>query len=107
MIEARLSELASVLETRLIKGDAAFAGVSTDSRTLKPGELFVALRGEHHDAHDHVARAEAAGAAAAVVERELPLALPQLVCLDTLEALGRIARLWRERTHARVVGITG
>ena len=107
MIEARLAELAAVLETRLIKGDAAFAGVTTDSRHVKPGELFVALRGERHDAHDYVAQAEAAGAAAAVVERELPLALPQLVCLDTLEALGRIARHWRDRVHPRVVGITG
>ena len=107
MIEARLSELAGVLETRLIKGDAAFAGVSTDSRTTKRGELFVALRGERHDAHDHAAQAVAAGAAALVVERELPLDAPQLVCLDTLEALGRIARSWRERSHARVVGITG
>ncbi|HVF35440.1 MAG TPA: UDP-N-acetylmuramoyl-tripeptide--D-alanyl-D-alanine ligase [Candidatus Saccharimonadia bacterium] len=107
MIEARLSELAASLDTRLIKGDAAFVGVSTDSRAVKPGELFVALRGERFDAHDYVAQAQAAGAAAAVVERELTLELPQLVCLDTLEALGRIARLWRERTHARVVGITG
>ena len=107
MIEARLSELAGVLETRLIKGDASFAGVSTDSRTLARGQLFVALRGEHHDGHAHAAQAVEAGAAALLVERELAFDVPQLVCLDTLEALGRIARLWRERTQARVVGITG
>ena len=107
MIEARLSQLANVLHPRLIKGDAAFAGVSTDSRSVKPGELFVALRGERFDAHEFLHLAKQAGAAAAIVEREIDIDLPQLVCLDTQVALGDIARWWRGFTDAKVIGITG
>ena len=80
MIEARLAELAAVVETRLIKGDVAFAGVTTDSRHVRPGELFVALRGERHDAHDYVAQARSRAAPRPRwSSASSPLALPQLV----------------------------
>lgn len=107
MIAARLSQLAGVSETRLIRGDAAFAGASTDSRTIEAGALFVALRGENFDGHDFAAAAVARGAAALLVERELDIDVPQLVVLDTLHALGDIARWHRRHCHARVIGITG
>ena len=57
---------------------SAVGGISIDSRTLEPGDLFFAIRGDAHDGHDHVARAFEAGAAAAVVSRERA---PQLVAL--------------------------
>jgi UDP-N-acetylmuramoyl-tripeptide--D-alanyl-D-alanine ligase len=85
----------------------AFRGVGTDSRTLAPGMLFVALRGEHHDGHDHVAAAAARGAAAVLVERELETALPQLVVLDTQLALGELARWQRGHLAATVIALTG
>ena len=107
MIHARLSQLASVIETQLVTGDAPFRGVSTDTRTIEPGMLFVALRGERFDGHEFAQAAKERGAVALLVERELPVDLPQLVCADTLEALGEAARWWREHVPAQVIGITG
>jgi len=107
MIAARLIDVAPPLSARLVGADVAFRGVGTDSRTLAPGMLFVALRGEHHDGHDHVAAAAARGAAAVLVERELETALPQLVVLDTQLALGELARWQRGHLAATVIALTG
>lgn len=81
--------------------------VSIDTRTITPGALFAALRGPNHDAHDHVREAFAKGAAAAVVEREIPGAGPQLVTPDVLGWLQQTARERREHWGGRIVGITG
>jgi UDP-N-acetylmuramoyl-tripeptide--D-alanyl-D-alanine ligase len=107
MMRLRLSELAAVLGVRHVGANADIAGIATDSRTVAPGQLFVALRGERFDAHDFVADVATRGAAAVVVERELPVAIPQLVVADAERALGDIARIWRARCRATVVGITG
>jgi len=86
------------------------AGVSIDSRTVAPGELFVAIRGERLDGHDFVGIALARGAAAAIVAHSVPN-VPAAACLvwveDTLEALRALARAARARTAARVVAVTG
>lgn len=108
MIATRLSTAATWTRARLLGADAPFRGVSTDTRTLAAGQLFVALRGERHDGHDHVAEAARRGAVAVLVERALPdLALPQLVAADSLAALGDLARHWRRELRARVVAVTG
>ncbi len=91
---------------------AAFEGVSTDSRTVKPGELFVALRGESFDGHAFLAAAAAAGADAAVVAEGATLpeqarGLPQLVVPDTLLALGALALGYRRTLNPVVVAVTG
>ena len=88
---------------------AAVAGLSTDTRTITAGTLFVALRGERFDAHAFLPAAAAAGAAAALVSSEgtaLP-GLPRLLVADTLAALGAVARLHRARFSLPVVGVTG
>lgn len=89
--------------------DASFRGGAIDSRAVQPGDLFFALRGEHHDGHDFVAQAFAAGAAGAVCER--PLAAPPDAALfhvsDSLQALGRLAAHWRRRHDVRTIGVTG
>jgi UDP-N-acetylmuramoyl-tripeptide--D-alanyl-D-alanine ligase len=85
-------------------------GVSTDTRTLAPGMLFVALRGERYDAHDYLAEAAARGAAAVIVAEARagePAPLPALAVPDTLAALGAVARLHRRRFQLPVVGVTG
>ncbi len=87
------------------------SGVAIDSRTLRPGDLFVALKGEKHDGHDHVVAALAAGAAAAMVER-IPSGTSFDAALlrvpDTLEALTRLGTAARARTPAlRAVAVTG
>lgn len=87
--------------------DAPFDSVSTDTRTLQPGQLFFALRGAHHDGAEHVAQAAQLGAAGAVVRAHLPIDLPQIVVANTQLALGQLARGWRERHSLPVIGITG
>jgi UDP-N-acetylmuramoyl-tripeptide--D-alanyl-D-alanine ligase len=107
MLTVSLNDIARWTGGRLHGADARIASVSTDTRTLAPGALFVALRGERHDAHDFAAAARDAGATALLVERELALALPQVVVGDSQVALGEIARALRLRSTAKVIGITG
>jgi UDP-N-acetylmuramoyl-tripeptide--D-alanyl-D-alanine ligase len=91
-----------------LRGDnIAVSGVSTDTRTLQPGELFVALSGPHFDGHDFVAAAQEAGAAAVMVSHAVESELPQLVVPDTLKALGQVASAWRCEFSLPVIGITG
>ncbi|MDH3066681.1 bifunctional UDP-N-acetylmuramoyl-L-alanyl-D-glutamate--2,6-diaminopimelate ligase MurE/UDP-N-acetylmuramoyl-tripeptide--D-alanyl-D-alanine ligase MurF [Achromobacter insolitus] len=83
-------------------------GVSTDTRRIGEGELFVALVGENFDAHNYLDQAEARGACAAVVANAMPEArLPQLVLGDTRIALMRIGAAWRARFALPVVAVTG
>ena len=89
--------------------DLTFSRVCTDTRAVRDGDLFVALRGERHDGHDFLREAAAKGARAAVVSRKLELddALELYLVPDTLEGLGRLARSWRRTISGKVIGITG
>lgn len=107
MIYGSLTGLARVLGGTLLGPDPGFTGVSTDTRKLAQGELFVALRGPNFDGHEFVARAAEAGAAAAVVDHPVPVNLPQLLVGDTLAALGGIAADWRRRFELPVLAVTG
>lgn len=83
-------------------------GVSTDTRTLRAGELYVALRGPSFDGHAFLDRAAAAGAALAIVDRDVPDApLPLVRVSETGRALLDLATWWRRRLRAKVVAITG
>ncbi len=85
-----------------------FHGVSTDTRKIAAGDLFVALRGENFDGHDYLAVAEKAGAVGAIVDRAAPdLALPQILVPDTMDALAKLAAGNRNASSARFVAITG
>ena len=91
-------------------GELAYSGVSCDSRTLAPGELFVALAGERHDAADYLPQAAARGAPGAIVRagREDPaLHLEYFAVADPLRALGDLAARARLESDAEVVAITG
>jgi murE/murF fusion protein len=86
----------------------AVPAVSSDTRSIGPGQLFVALAGENFDGHHYLAQAQAAGACAAVVAHAVPDAtLPQLVLGDTRIALGRMGAAWRGRFDIPVIGVTG
>jgi UDP-N-acetylmuramoyl-tripeptide--D-alanyl-D-alanine ligase len=97
----------------LMQGDAgtSFTGVSTDSRSIKAGELFFALRGEHFDGHRFLAEAIERGGTGAVVDREVDSPADQAVALmrvaDTLQALGDLAHHWRKRHPIPVVAVVG
>jgi UDP-N-acetylmuramoyl-tripeptide--D-alanyl-D-alanine ligase len=105
----QLAEAAAALGARTSGGDMLFTGVSTDSRSVRVGDLFVALRGERFDGHDFLKVAAAAGATAAMVDAayrgEYPL--PALVVGDTRRSLGDLARHWRARFAPTLVAITG
>ena len=104
---ASLSDCEAALDATLVGDDTTVRGVGIDTRTLAPGALFVAVRGDRFDGHDFVAEAARRGAAALVVTREVDSPLPQLVVDDTLRALGDLARDWLRRHDVPVVAITG
>jgi UDP-N-acetylmuramoyl-tripeptide--D-alanyl-D-alanine ligase len=104
----RLSELLAVLDARLVGADAAFTAVSTDSRKIEPGQLFIALTGPNFDGHDYLAAVAAKGAVAALVEREVSdVELPQLVVADARVALGQLGALNRQAYQGPLAAVTG
>ncbi|MDD5585420.1 MAG: UDP-N-acetylmuramoylalanyl-D-glutamyl-2,6-diaminopimelate--D-alanyl-D-alanine ligase [Alphaproteobacteria bacterium] len=85
-------------------------GVSIDSRTLQPGDLFIAIIGPEKDAHDYVVQAFSAGAAAAIVQRppaQVPSGAPLLIVEDSFAALQDLGRVGRQRSQAKIVAVTG
>ncbi|MBL8297696.1 MAG: UDP-N-acetylmuramoyl-tripeptide--D-alanyl-D-alanine ligase [Rhodanobacteraceae bacterium] len=107
MLNLRLSEIAVWTRGHLIGQDAVVQGVATDTRTLRGGDLFVALKGARFDAHEFLVAAREAGAGAALVTRKVDAPLAQVVVADTERALGDLAAAVRARSAARVIGITG
>lgn len=90
--------------------DAPLAGVSTDTRKIGRGDLFVALKGDRFDAHDFLAQAKDAGAAGFVVsdaEKAAGLGIPTYVVPDTLVALGQLATAWRRAWGRSVIAVAG
>ena len=102
-----MSDVAAATGGRLAGADAAIAGVSTDSRTIEPGMLFVALAGERFDGNEFVAAAAQRGAAGAVVSKATAAALSQVVVGDTQAALTALAAAWRTASSALVLGVGG
>ena len=89
-------------------GTTALQRVHSDTRSLRRGDLFVALKGEHFDAHDFLAQAKASGAAAAIAEHGLQAAgLPGLHVSDTQQALTELARAWRQTMHLPLIAVAG
>jgi UDP-N-acetylmuramoyl-tripeptide--D-alanyl-D-alanine ligase len=107
MMAMQLSKAAEVLAGRCVSADVRFHGVSTDTRQLQQGNLFVALQGPTHDGHDYLDAARERGAAAAAVSRVTNASLPLLEVADTRLALGRLAAHWRRQFTLPVVAVTG
>ncbi len=104
----RLSELLVALDARLVGADALFSAVSTDSRKIEPGQLFIALSGPNFDGHDYLAAVAVKGAVAALVEREVAgVELPQLVVADTRVALGQLGAINRQAYQGPLAAVTG
>ncbi len=103
----RFSEVADRLEARHLHGDAVFNSISTDTRTLEPGDLFVALTGPHFDGHDYLERAQELGTPGFMVSRPHSLDMPTLMVADTGIGLGRLAATWRLASHALLIAVTG
>jgi len=103
-----LTQVAAMAGGRVRGADVAIDVVATDTRAMPAGApLFVALKGERFDGHDHVATAAQGGAVAALVSRELDITLPQVVVADTERALASLAAAMQRERSAKVVAITG
>lgn len=107
----RLSEAAFALGVEHRGGNPLFTSVGTDSRNVQPGELFVALRGPHFDAHQYIDAARAAGAAAVMADTAgaalVPPDMPLMTVNDTRKGLTQLAYAWRSRFSMPLVALTG
>lgn len=104
ILEKQLVDCCDLLE------DLRIHQISTDTRSLKPGDLFLALRGENFDGHRFIPQAVAQGAVAIMGEEKVTLAdpgVPQLVVSDSLQAYQQIAHGWRKQLTLPVIGVTG
>jgi len=105
-----LAQAHALLPSSTLVGDGAteVQRVHSDTRSLKAGDLFVALKGENFDAHDFLAQAKASGAVAALAERRLQaVGLSGLQVADTQAALTALAHAWRRRFHLPLIAVTG
>jgi UDP-N-acetylmuramoyl-tripeptide--D-alanyl-D-alanine ligase len=102
-----LGALQAVVPATRYGVDVNFSRVSTDTRTLRPGDLYIALRGASFDGNDFVDQAFENGAGAAIVSSPQAVRSPCLLVADTTAALAELALLNRQRSSARVVAITG
>lgn len=105
-----LAHAATVLGGDLRGPDVRFDDVCIDSRTVKKGDLFVALRGERYDGHEFVEKAAAAGAVAALVDSghvQMNAGIPLAAVADTTVALGRLASSWRRNFSIPLIAVAG
>lgn len=107
MMSMPLSQAAQVLDARQLGADVTFTGISTDTRTLSRGNLFVALTGPNFNGHDYLEQARERGAAAAAVTEVTTDSLPLLQVDDTRMALGQLAAWWRAQFAIPVLAVTG
>ncbi|MGZ4994349.1 MAG: UDP-N-acetylmuramoyl-tripeptide--D-alanyl-D-alanine ligase [Methylobacter sp.] len=102
-----LSEITACVQGQLVGEDRIISSVSIDTRAIKPGQLYVAIKGQNFDGNEFVAEAEQAGAAAAIVHQGISATVPHIVVDDTRLALAELAGAWRKKASVSVVGITG
>lgn len=107
MFKLKLSEAAKWMDAKLLGEDQVFQGVSTDTRSLTPGDLFVAIPGERVDGHDLIEEAAAKGAKAALISRPVKASIPLLQVSNTVLALGLLAKHYRQGFAIPFAAVTG
>lgn len=107
MMTRTLAAVAREVQGRLVGEDRSFGAVTTDTRSLAAGSLFVAIPGDRFDGNDFVDDARAKGAAGALVSRLAASPLPQIEVRDSRKALGTMARAWRASFSIPVIAVTG
>jgi UDP-N-acetylmuramoyl-tripeptide--D-alanyl-D-alanine ligase len=103
----KLTQIAQILHGELRGQDAEFSGVSIDTRTLKPGDLYIALRGENFDGHDFISNAAKAGAVCAIISQDETSSIPTLKVANTRQALAELARFHRQQFNLPIIAVTG
>ncbi len=112
MIDLSLEEIVCITGATLEGNcpEIAFTSINTDTRTLQPGELFIAIRGENFDGHDFIAEAAEAGCPAVLTNRPMSKVPEGCICLtvrDTRAALGQLARFVRDAVNPPLIAVTG
>lgn len=102
-----LAQIATASNGTLIGEDRQVLGYSTDTRTVTSNDVYFCLGGDNFDGHDFAHDAVSKGAVAIVCQRQLDVAVPQVLVADTRQAFGRFAMLWRQQFRKPVVGVTG
>ena len=102
-----LAELQPILNGQLHGGDVLFERISTDTRHIQKGDLFVALQGPQFDGHDFVAAAFEKGAVGALLQRQVPVAIAQLLVKDTKATLGQLAKIRLANMLGKKIAVTG
>lgn len=103
----KLSQAAQILNAEHRGPDAEFQGVSTDSRKITQGQLYIALRGDKFDGHDFINKAVQAGAAAVIISRDEDCPVPVLKVANTRQALAELARFHRQQFSIPFIAVTG
>ncbi|MFZ2169856.1 MAG: UDP-N-acetylmuramoyl-tripeptide--D-alanyl-D-alanine ligase [Methylococcaceae bacterium] len=106
-MEMLLSDCAECVQGRLVGKDLAISSFCIDTRGIKPGQLYIAIKGHNFDGNDFIAQAEQAGAIAAIVHEGVAATIPHIIVDDTRLALAELAGAWRQKAAVAVVGITG
>lgn len=106
-MEMLLNEIANATHGTLMGENLTITAASIDTRTLKKGDLYIAIKGEKFDGHTFVEKAAIAGAKAILVEQETTVSLPQIIVKDSHLALAEFAAAWKEKANVTTVGITG
>lgn len=107
MINLSCYDIAQIVQGRLVGADASITSVSTDSRNISSGQLFIALKGPNFDAADFVADVKAQGAAAVIVERPVAVDISQIIVADSRIALGQLAAAVKAKLGLASVAVTG
>ena len=103
----KFSELASYEESAKYEKDYEITQLCTDTRVLKKGDTYLAIVGERYDGHDYIEMAVTSGASSLVLSSHTDMDIPFIQVSDTVVALGNIAKIYRNKLAAQVVGITG
>ncbi len=106
-MKLQLSDIAQAVQGTLTGQNLTVEGVGIDTRTLNPGDLYIAIKGKHFDGHDFIDQALQAGAAAILTNRKIDTQLPQILVQDTHLALAELAGYWRKQLPIKVAGVTG
>lgn len=107
MISMQVSKAAEILQATYYGLNASFLGCSTDTRTIKKKELFIALRGENFDGHHYIHKAKASGASAILSEEKNDGSIPSIIVKNTRQAMAELARSWRACFSIPLIAITG
>ena len=107
MIKVSTQWISRALSADMVGGAVKITKVSTDTRTIEPGSLFIALKGPNFDAHAFIEQAVEKGAACVVVDHKVDVAIPQIIVEDTTKALGQLGAAIKEQVRPKTVAITG